>query len=316
MTVLFVLVLSLVFLVGIYAVMRFLSVRFGRRAQCGLRVLEHLVATERVPRSWLPNGIQLKSAERDGGVQLLGFSTEEQERIARQAVLERLQQYSSLAARSPAFADDESRQEVIAALERLHVKVKHEALSSVIGPDPRLRRHVILFDCGDTLVDEGSEVRDERDVVVRASLIPGARKTVAQLVRNGFTVALVADGKRESFERILRQHRMWSWFEVAAISEDLGVSKPDERMFRYALDSLGVDPDEYDSVVMVGNNLPVDIKGANRLGIISVWIDWAPRRAKVPADEEERPDFTIKKPLELLRVVERLESGEAYGVQR
>ena len=60
---------------------------------------------------------------------------------------------------------------------------------------------------------------------------------------------------------------------------------------------------------MVGNHLGRDIKGANALGLTSVWLDWAPRRAKVPADASEEPDFTIKTPLELLDLIDRLEAG-------
>ena len=60
---------------------------------------------------------------------------------------------------------------------------------------------------------------------------------------------------------------------------------------------------------MVGNNLERDIAGANALGLISVWLDWAPRRSKTPADALEVPDYTIKSPLELLGVLDRLENG-------
>jgi putative hydrolase of the HAD superfamily len=60
---------------------------------------------------------------------------------------------------------------------------------------------------------------------------------------------------------------------------------------------------------MVGNYLERDVKGANALGMISVWLDWGPRRPKVPADASEVPAFTIRQPLELLQVVEQLERG-------
>ena len=60
---------------------------------------------------------------------------------------------------------------------------------------------------------------------------------------------------------------------------------------------------------MVGNHLGRDIKGANALGLTSVWLDWAPRRAKAPADATEQPDFTIKTPLELLELIDRIEGG-------
>ena len=57
------------------------------------------------------------------------------------------------------------------------------------------------------------------------------------------------------------------------------------------LDLLGVPPGAYACAVMVGNHLERDIKGANALGMISVWLDWAPRRSKIPADDSELPGF-------------------------
>jgi putative hydrolase of the HAD superfamily len=58
---------------------------------------------------------------------------------------------------------------------------------------------------------------------------------------------------------------------------------------------------------MVGNNLARDIRGANSLGIISVWLNWSPRYPIIPADHAEQPRFTIKTPLELLDVLDDLE---------
>jgi putative hydrolase of the HAD superfamily len=57
----------------------------------------------------------------------------------------------------------------------------------------------------------------------------------------------------------------------------------------------------------VGNHLERDIKGANQVGMISVWLDWAPRRSKVPADPSEVPQYMIKAPLDLLPLIEALE---------
>jgi hypothetical protein len=41
--------------------------------------------------------------------------------------------------------------------------------------------------------------------------------------------------------------------------------------------------------------------------MISVWLDWAPRRSKVPATPLEVPQYTIKAPLDLLPLIEALE---------
>lgn len=164
----------------------------------------------------------------------------------------------------------------------------------------------ICFDCGDTLVDEGSEVKDACGVTLRADLIPGAADVIRELKRQGYPLALVADGPVATFTNILTQHNLCDCFDAFAISEEVGVEKPDPRIFIHALDQLGIRRADYGRVVMVGNNLARDVKGANALGLISVWLDWAPRRSKIPADAAEIPQHTIKTLAALLSLIQRL----------
>jgi HAD superfamily hydrolase (TIGR01549 family) len=168
----------------------------------------------------------------------------------------------------------------------------------------------ILLDSGDTLVDEGTEIKDEDDVTQTAELIPGAKETVQKLKQAGYPLALVADGPLGTFQNVLGFHGLMGLFDALAVSQIVGVEKPDPRMFTVALEQLGIAPADYARVLMVGNNLERDIKGANALGITSVWLDWAPRRSKVPADESEVPNYTIKTPIALVNLVRRIEAGE------
>jgi HAD superfamily hydrolase (TIGR01549 family) len=171
----------------------------------------------------------------------------------------------------------------------------------------------ICFDFGDTLVDEATEVKDDTFITLRAELIPGAGHVVRQLDRRGYKLALVADGLSGTYYNVLTQHGLYELFDAFAISEEVGVDKPDPRMFVRALDQLRITERDYGRTVMVGNYLERDIKGANDVGMISVWLDWAPRRPKLPADESEVPHYTIKEPLDLLQVIESLESGRGAG---
>jgi FMN phosphatase YigB (HAD superfamily) len=168
---------------------------------------------------------------------------------------------------------------------------------------PRIK--AVLLDCGDTLVDEGTEVKDADGRVLSGDLIPGAGALLAELKAQGYSLALVADGFIESFANLFKQHQFEPYFDVKVISEQLGVEKPSARMFQEALNLLGLAARE--PIVMVGNNLSRDILGANCMGLSSIWLDWAPRRAKIPANPQEVPDHTIKAPLELLSVLENIE---------
>ena len=165
----------------------------------------------------------------------------------------------------------------------------------------------VCLDCGDTLVDEGTEVKTDGDVSLRADLIPGADVLLHALKERGYPLALVADGPVATFSNNLGPYALYPLFDAYAISETVGVLKPDAAIFHNALQQLDIAPQDYGNVVMVGNHLGRDIKGANDLGIISVWLDWSPRRAKIPAEPSEVPDYTIKEPMELLQVLEQLE---------
>ena len=166
---------------------------------------------------------------------------------------------------------------------------------------------VICFDFGDTLIDEATEVKDETLTTLRADLIPGADSLVRELKRRGYRLALVADGRPGTYRNVLAQHDLYDLFDAVAISELVGVQKPDRRMFTHALDQLGIAEDDYGRTVMVGNYLERDVRGANAVGMISVWLDWAPRRPKVPADSSEVPQHTIHAPLDLLPLIDSLE---------
>lgn len=167
----------------------------------------------------------------------------------------------------------------------------------------------ILLDSGDTLVDEGTEIKNDLLETQTADLIPGAAEMVRGLKQRGYPLALVADGPNKTFTNVLGHYGLYSLFDARAISGDIGVEKPHPAMFLHALDCLNVHPLEYGRVLMVGNNLERDIAGANALGITSVWIDWAPRRSKIPAGPQEIPCHTIQTPLGLLDLLDRLEEG-------
>jgi putative hydrolase of the HAD superfamily len=168
---------------------------------------------------------------------------------------------------------------------------------------------IIFLDCGDTIIDEGTEIRDENDVVVKANVIPGADTMVKTLFKQGYRLVLVADGLAQSFKNMLTDHQLYDCFEAMIYSENIKALKPSPRMFKAAAGAIDLSEKDYDRIIMVGNNLKRDIKGANQLGITSVFIDWAPRYTKTPEDESEQPAYTINEPMQLVELVEELNAA-------
>ncbi|WP_110589469.1 HAD family hydrolase [Microbacterium suaedae] len=171
--------------------------------------------------------------------------------------------------------------------------------------------YIVFLDCGDTIIDEGTEIRDDDGVVIAGELLPGADAMVEGLVERGYRVALVADGMAQSFKNLLTLHGLYDAFESVTYSECVKAEKPSPRMFRAALGSLELTESDAPRIVMVGNNLAKDVRGARAMGMISVHLAGSPRYKAEPDGAEERPDYTIASPDQLLPLLDRLERFQA-----
>ncbi|WP_028563332.1 HAD family hydrolase [Paenibacillus pinihumi] len=168
------------------------------------------------------------------------------------------------------------------------------------------KKLILFLDSGDTIIDESTETRDEEGIVTSASIIPGADIMLKTLVERGYTLVMVADGDAQSFKNVYKQLGLYDYFTAMIYSENIKATKPSARMFKAAAGSIELTEADFSRVAMVGNNLSRDIKGANALGITSIFINWTPRYPHEPADESERPMYTISEPLQLLELADQL----------
>ena len=164
----------------------------------------------------------------------------------------------------------------------------------------------MLLDLGDTLMVETTEEKDPTETTLRADLFPGAADLVRWLRRSGYLVGLVADTRPGTARNVLRQHGIHEAFDVVVISEELGTSKPDPAMFLAAFRAFGLRPSEADRVVMVGNRLDRDIRGANALGIVSVLVRHNDRYPAAASDPRDEPTHTIGAIADLEALLRRL----------
>jgi FMN phosphatase YigB (HAD superfamily) len=84
--------------------------------------------------------------------------------------------------------------------------------------------------------------------------------------------------------RILSEKGMAGHLDVLAFSDEVGVPKPDPRMFRHALDGIGASPA---SSVHVGDLRRTDIAGARDYGMGTV------RFAGVYDDDSDGPEADV-----------------------
>src|SRR6202790_4568198 len=100
-----------------------------------------------------------------------------------------------------------------------------------------------------------------------SALYPDVKPALKALAAQ-FKLGLVANSG-EAAVRALRRDGLHDLFHVIALADIVGIEKPDERIFQYALDKAGI---QASRTVHVGNRLDSDIRPAKKLGLRTVWI--------------------------------------------
>jgi putative hydrolase of the HAD superfamily len=100
-----------------------------------------------------------------------------------------------------------------------------------------------------------------------SALYPDVKPTLYTLARK-FKLGLVANSG-EAALKALRRDRLHDLFSVIALSEIVGIEKPSEGIFRYALERANVPASR---AVHIGNRLDNDIRPAQRLGLRTIWL--------------------------------------------
>jgi putative hydrolase of the HAD superfamily len=107
---------------------------------------------------------------------------------------------------------------------------------------------------------------------------PDADAVVRDLARD-HRLALVTNGAPDVQREKLSRTALAPSFEAMIISAEIGVGKPDPRIFEAALAALDLAPEE---AVMIGDSLARDVTGAHAAGLRAIWMDRGTRE-NVPA---------------------------------
>ena len=110
----------------------------------------------------------------------------------------------------------------------------------------------------------------ERSVAPFADVLP----TLSRLRAAGLLLGLVTNGAGVTQRSALRQMGIEDLFAAVIVSAEVGVVKPDPKIFEIALSLLGSTAGE---AVNVGDRLSTDVAGAAAAGIRAVWLNRAGR---------------------------------------
>lgn len=118
----------------------------------------------------------------------------------------------------------------------------------------------------------------------RMPLFDDADELLARL-RPRTKLAIVTNGVSGLQRRKLDGSGLLHWFDVVAVSGELGVGKPDPAIFDWVATQLGVPKAR---CAMVGDNPERDIQGGINAGMATAWVDRGLKPRSAKADVEVR----------------------------
>lgn len=84
-----------------------------------------------------------------------------------------------------------------------------------------------------------------------------------------YKLGMISNTMSDQPHRLLKEAGYDRYFDVTICSRDLGIRKPNPKIFKYVLDRLDVKPHE---TVHVGDSVDSDMRGATSAGITGIWI--------------------------------------------
>jgi putative hydrolase of the HAD superfamily len=118
-------------------------------------------------------------------------------------------------------------------------------------------------------------------------LWPGAIELLDGLRRRGCKLAMITNGFAETHREKIAILKLEDAFDEIFIADEVGMLKPDPRLFRLAAERLGVAPER---CAMVGDRFERDVRGGHSAGMFTVWMNV--RDERVPP-EGPQPDAIV-----------------------
>lgn len=163
-----------------------------------------------------------------------------------------------------------------------HVPEEEELARHVLHLRPEAWRRALAL-CNERGDPEALQQRWQH-LRARAPLFDDVDEVLA-LLRPHTKLGIITNGVSGLQRRKVHLSGLTHWFDVIAISGEVGIGKPDKGIFEWVAQQLRV---PMENCVMVGDNSERDIQGGINAGMKTVWLDRGFKPRGVKADVEAR----------------------------
>ena len=98
-----------------------------------------------------------------------------------------------------------------------------------------------------------------------------ATEKLCEYLHSKYKVGIVTNGIKEVQHSRIENSKIAKYIDKIIISDEVGVNKPDKRIFEYAMNYFEIR--DKSQVIMIGDSLGADIKGGQNAGIDTCWVN-------------------------------------------
>jgi putative hydrolase of the HAD superfamily len=110
-------------------------------------------------------------------------------------------------------------------------------------------------------------------------------------------MGIITNGMTEVQKEKIRRVGIAPYFDTVLISQEVGIAKPDPRIFHMALERVRCEAHE---AVMVGDSPDRDIAGARAVGLHALWVRTGRPRGALEGDDNATAHVILERLEELL----------------
>lgn len=129
------------------------------------------------------------------------------------------------------------------------------------------------------------------------NLLEGAKQICERLKAEGYEMHIITNGIADTQRKRLTRSGIYGLFETVFVSETVGYQKPRKEFFDYVLKNIR--QQDKDKVLVIGDSLSSDIKGAVNSEIPCVWLNMN----NAAAPEDMKIDYVINDISELYKIL-------------
>ncbi|WPC43967.1 YjjG family noncanonical pyrimidine nucleotidase [Clostridium sp. JS66] len=161
----------------------------------------------------------------------------------------------------------------------------------------KVERFKRLSDKLDLKFDEVKFARSYMKHLANASFLYDDSISLVESLHKSYKLSIVTNGLTDVQNKRIRKSVIAKFFEDIVISEEVGVSKPDSKIFELALNNIK--HTDKSKVLIVGDSLTSDIQGGINSGIDTCWLN----SNKIANTTKFKPTYEISNLMKLMDIL-------------